>query len=361
MKLGVFIPSLEGGGAERVTVTLVNALVERGYSVDLVMSAAQGIYIKDLHPKVRVLNLNKKRVLFCILPLAKYLRNAKPDALLSVLNHANVVALAARALSGLNTRILVAEHNNLARAVKEDSSLSNKILTTLMRFTYPMADQVVACSDGVADSLTSVIGLDKSKIVVVYNPVVSEKVLQLSREIVRDDFFQKDGKKLVAVGRLTAQKDFFTLLKAFAEVRKVENVYLVILGEGELRLELEEYCAKLNLGDYVFMPGFVDNPYAWMASADLFVLSSAWEGLPTVLIEAMACGVNVVSTDCPSGPSEILQQQKWGALVPVGDYKAMSAAIVNSLGEPHKFKVRERAMLFNVENSINSYIKLFGG
>ena len=361
MKLAVFIPSLEGGGAERVTVTLVNALIERGHSVDLIMPEAKGTYLKDLHSEVRVIPLGQKRVLFCIFSLAAYMRKTKPEVLLSVLNHANVVALMAKKLSGIKIRILAAEHNNLARAVKDDTSFATRVLIALMRFIYPMADQVIACSEGVADSLTAVLGLPKDKVAVVYNPVVTDKVLQLSQETVHDDFFLKEGKKLVAVGRLTAQKDFATLLKAFAEVRKVANVHLAILGEGELRTKLEDYCAELGLGGSVFMPGFVDNPYAWMSSADLFVLSSAWEGLPTVLIEAMACGVAVVSTDCPSGPSEILQGQKWGALVPVGDYKALSVAILESLESPENNNVRERAMLFNVDNSVNHYIKLFGG
>lgn len=163
---------------------------------------------------------------------------------------------------------------------------------------------------------------------------------------------------ILGVGRLTPQKDFSTLIHAFAQVRTVRDCRLVILGEGELRAELEQLVASLGVQDSVQLPGFADNPFAWMSRVRLFVLSSRWEGLPNVLIQAMACGAAVVSTDCPSGPDEILEGGKWGKLVPVGDVEALAEALSENLQVLDVVNSIERAMFFNVENAINAYLRL---
>ncbi|MFC4656867.1 glycosyltransferase [Rheinheimera marina] len=357
-RYAVFIPSLDGGGAERVTVTLLNELARRGYQVDLVMPELHGVYLADLHPAVNRISLGRSRTLACLFPLASYLRQAKPVALLAVLNHANVVAILAGRLAGGNCRILVAEHNNLVRAIRDDSSLTTRVLTRLMKWLYPKADKVIAVSEGVADSVAEAIALPRSSIEVVYNPVVGDSLLSKVAQDVSHEFFQRQGAKLVAVGRLTEQKDFSNLLSAFASVHTKTGAQLAILGEGPLRPVLEAQRQTLGLNDAVLMPGFVDNPYAWMAKADLFVLSSAWEGLPTVLIEAMACGTRVVSTDCPSGPAEILENGRWGALVPVADAKALSNAILQALADEEQTDVRERALGFDLNTSVNHYLAL---
>lgn len=358
--ISFFIPSLDGGGAERVTVTLINAIVEKGYSVELLMPSANGVYLNDIKKEVKVISLGKPNTLSCIVPLAKYMKNSRAVALLSVLNHANVIAILAKLFSRSKIKLVVAEHNNLVRAVRHDKSFRTKIITNLMKVLYPRANNVIAVSEGVAKSLAEVIGYPEEKIDVIYNPVVTDRVLELCKKTIEHNFFSLKGDKIVAVGRLTAQKDFKNLLKAIAFVQETRNIQLVILGEGELRSELENLRDKLGLNEIVHMPGFVDNPYAWMSAADLFVLSSAWEGLPTVLIEAMAAGTKVVSTDCPSGPCEILQEGKWGELVPVAQPMELAEAILRTLAEPEGKNVTERALVFNVENSVKQYLKLFG-
>jgi glycosyltransferase involved in cell wall biosynthesis len=198
----------------------------------------------------------------------------------------------------------------------------------LIRKSYPSADGIIAVSSGVADDLAEATGIPRESIDVIYNPVVTPEVATASREAVDHPWLAPGEPPVVmGIGRLTPKKDFTTLLQAFAEVRREVPARLMILGEGPERAVLEGLVRTLDLAANVALPGFVGNPYAYLARASLFVLSSRWEGLPTVLIEAMFCGAPVVSTDCPSGPREILNGGRYGRLVPVGDLAALAQAI----------------------------------
>jgi len=191
---------------------------------------------------------------------------------------------------------------------------------------------------------------------VIYNPVVTPSLKSLATAPVDHPWIGTNQPPLVlAVGRLTAQKDYPTLLRAFAKVRSRRNCRLIILGEGELRDSLEALTSQLGIADSVQLPGFADNPFAWMSKASLFVLSSAWEGLPNVLIQAMACGTPVVSTDCPSGPAEILENGKWGRLVPVGDEVALAEAMDRALEDKVFPDVAVRATYFSLDSALNEY------
>jgi glycosyltransferase involved in cell wall biosynthesis len=228
-----------------------------------------------------------------------------------------------------------------------------------MRWSYPHADAVIAVSQGVADDLARAISIPRQHIDVVYNPVVTARLEERAGVAVEHPWFG-DGKPpvILAAGRLTPAKDYPTLLRAFAKVRNKHDCRLIVLGEGELRSVLEALVDELGIGDSVQFPGFSDNPSAWMRKASLFVLSSAWEGLPSVLIEAMACGTQVVSTDCHSGPHEILEGGRWGRLVLVGDSDALASAIGAELRVPGSRNVRERAAHFNVENALDGYLTI---
>ena len=231
----------------------------------------------------------------------------------------------------------------------------------LMKIFYPRADGVVAVSKGVADDLAVVIGLPRERITVIYNPVVTPELLQKAQEPIDHPWFHPgEPPVILGVGRLTKQKDFPTLIQAFALVRKERPARLIILGEGEDRYELEELIRKLGIASDVDMPGFVDNPYKYMAYSTVFVLSSAWEGLPTVLIEAMACGCPVVSTNCHSGPAEILENGKYGKLVAVGDAAGLAEAMVGTLDAPESLNVVRRAQDFGVEQAVAGYLEIFG-
>jgi glycosyltransferase involved in cell wall biosynthesis len=213
-------------------------------------------------------------------------------------------------------------------------------------------------SVGVADDLAETIAFPRHRITVVYNPIVTAALIARSHETIAHPWLVPGAPPVIlAVGRLTLPKDFPTLIRAFARLRAGRSARLVILGEGELRDELEALVAELGLTADVALPGFTDNPFSWMRRSALFVLSSAWEGLPTVLVEAMACGTPVVSTDCRSGPAEILEGGKWGRLAPVKDVEALAAAMATTLEETEHPDVAQRALDFGVDRAVDGYLQ----
>jgi glycosyltransferase involved in cell wall biosynthesis len=246
---------------------------------------------------------------------------------------------------------------------KYNPNLRSHFLPLLMRWTYPWADKIVAVSKGVADELILALGLPQERVQVIYNPVVTPDLLTKAEEPVNDPWLQPGRPPVIlAVGRLAVQKDYPTLLKAFALVRAQRPAYLLILGEGPERPFLEALARRLGIAEDVRMPGFVENPYPYMRRASVLVLSSLFEGLPTVLIEAMACGLSVVSTDCPSGPREILQDGKYGHLVPVGDHYALAEAIVQTINTPMNPEILKiRALDFSASKAIADYVKIIDG
>lgn len=357
MKVALFLPSLRGGGAERVMVSLANGLAAQGWRVDLVVGNACGTYLKHVAPDVTVIDLQASRVLYSLPALVRYLRRSRPTVMLSALNHANIIALWACKLAGVNTRVVISEHNNLTRDMHSESTWRLRLIPLLMRCCYSKAHAIVAVSNGVADDLAKVLALPRERLDVIYNPVVTEQLHELSaRTVIHPWLAIGEPPVILAVGRLTEQKDYPTLINAFAALRARQAARLVILGEGELRERLEAMAESLGLSADLLFLGFVDNPYAWMRQASLFVLSSAWEGLPTVLVEAMACGTPVISTDCPSGPAEILENGAWGQLVPVGNPEMLCEAMAAGLsGEPGP-DVERRAQQFDLDQAVKAYL-----
>lgn len=340
-------------------VTLANGFAERGHAVDVVLAHAEGPYLADVAKAVRVVDLRARRVAASLPGLVGYLRRERPTALLSAMGHANVVAVLARGLAHVPTRVVVSEHNHFSQTQRRAVNLRGRAMGRFMRVAYPRADGVVAVSAGVADDLARSIGLPRGRIEVIYNPVVTPALEALARAPVPHPWFDGAGPPVIlGVGRLTAQKDFATLIRAFARLRARQPARLVILGEGELRPALEALAAELGVQADVSLPGFVDNPFAYMRRSALFVLSSAWEGFGNVLAEAMACGCAVVSTDCPSGPAEILENGRWGRLVPVGDAPALADAMAATLAEVNRPEVQARAAAFGVENAVNACLRL---
>ena len=354
-RIAVFLPSLDGGGAQRVVLTLVNGMAERGLAVDLVLARAEGPFLNQLRAEVRLIDLQAGHVARSLPGLTRYLRRERPRALLSSLNYVNIIALVAGALARVNTRVVVSEHNTLTQA--RPKGFRNRLVVRLMPLMYPQADLVVAVSKGVAEDLAQAIRLERGRIRVIYNPVVRPEMLEKAAEPVDHPWFRRGQPPVVlAIGRLTEQKDFGTLIRAVALLRETRNVRLMILGEGERRGELEAQVAELGLCAHVALPGFVANPYAYLYQSGVFVLSSLWEGLPTVLIEALACGTRVVATDCPSGPAEILEDGKWGRLIPVNDSAALAKAIGESLDESAPPNVTTRAQAFGIATAVDEYL-----
>jgi glycosyltransferase involved in cell wall biosynthesis len=362
-RIALFLPSLRCGGAERVMVNLAGAFAERSFDVDLVVAEAAGPYLAQVPPQVRVIDLSAGRVLASLPRLVRYLRRYRPAALLSAMEHANLVALWARALARVPTRTVVSIHIAVSQAAANGQPLRGRLATASAGLFYRMAQGVVAVSDGVADDFARVTGLRRACIRTIYNPVITPKLCALARAPLDHPWFGAGEPPVVlGVGRLAAQKDFPTLIEAFAHVRSQRRARLLILGEGEKWSELNDLARSLGLAADVSLPGYVDNPFAYMRRCSAFVLSSAWEGLPTALIEAMACGAAVISTDCPSGPAEILAVGRYGQLVPVGDADAMAAAILTTLNTaPDTTATRQRAEAFSMEGSAAQYLELLLG
>jgi len=326
--IALFLRGLYGGGTERVMLNLAKAFVARNLRVDLVLARAEGPYLEQVDPDVRIVDLQAQWMPSSLPKLVKYLRQSQPQTLMTALHYPCEIALLAKRLASVRTRIIVSEHNTLSLEAKRIPKLSVRLSSHAARLFYPYADGIVAVSQGVADDLAEVTKLSRDRIQVIYNPVVLPELFQLAQAPIDHPWFQPgEPPVILGVGRFYPQKDFPTLIRAFAKVQAQRPARLVILGEGPDEADLRSLIHTMNLQDVVSLPGFVENPYTYMAKAQVFVLSSAWEGLGNVLIEAMAVGTPVVSTNCESGPAEILANGKYGALVPVGDSDAIATAI----------------------------------
>lgn len=358
-RIAFYMPSLAGGGAQRVFLHLARGFAERGYEVHLVLARAQGPYLPQVPPSVRMIDLGASRVLASLPGLVRYLRDEQPYALLSALDHANAVAVCARKVARVPTRVIVTVHSTPSQVVANARTLRMRLMPLWTRFFYRWADRVVAVSQGVAHELVHYVGVSPEKVKVIYNPIVTPELFEKAEEPLDHPWFRdSEPPVILGVGRLTKPKDFPTLIRAFALVRQQRPVRLMILGEGEERPELERLIRELGLEEDVALPGFVQNPYPYMKRAAVFVLSSRWEGLPTVLVEAMAIGTPVVATDCPSGPREILQDRQWGCLAPVGDSASLAECILYTLNHPRRVPetILERFLLQAVLEEYHSLV-----
>jgi len=362
-RVALFLPSLRGGGAERVMVNLARGFSDRGFDVDLVLAGAGGRYLAQVPPGVRVVNLHASRVLASLPGLVRYLRRERPRVLFSALDHANVVALWASKLAAVPCRVVVSVHSTISYAARTASTARARLMPYLVRRFYPWADAIIAVSQGVAEDLARITGLPRERIQAIYNPIVAVEIMEKAAEPLEHAWFQPgQAPVILSVGRLVPAKDYPTLIRAFAVVRAQYPVRLMVLGEGDERANLELLVDELGLTDDVSLPGFVDNPYKFMARAAVFVLSSRREGFGNVLAEAMTVGTPVVSTDCPSGPAEILESGKWGRLVRVGDPQMLADALLDALAQRHDpAALRVRALAFRLESVIGKFLEVLDG
>jgi len=374
--IAVFIHSLSGGGAQRRTVTLVNGFAERGYEVDLVVIAARGPLLGLLGPRVRLVALTswvenhplaraprRVQLFLGLRRIVRYFREARPGVFLAAASHVHVPILIAHRVAACDVPLVLRVSNHLSRSGSGDAKPKKRLFAPrLARWLYPRADAVIAVSRGVADDIHLVTGYPRERIHAVYSPILTDELRERAAASLDHPWFAPGEPPVVlGVGRLVKQKDFPTLIRAFARVHAERPVRLLILGRAKKkkRQRLVDLIDSLGLAADVQLPGYVDNPLAYMARAAVLVLSSAWEGLPGVLIEALACGCPVVSTDCPSGPSEILADGKYGRLVPVGDATAMAAAINATLdAPPARDALRARAEEFDSARAIDNYLSV---
>jgi glycosyltransferase involved in cell wall biosynthesis len=357
--VALFVPSLRGGGAERVAINLAGGFAALGVPTDLVTVSGQGEFVERIPSGVRLVDLKSARVVLSVLALAGYFRRERPAAAIAFMDHAGIVALWARTLSGTSTRIICTVHNTLTSATRNSSTFRTRLMPLFIRAFYPSADEVVAVSHGVARDLSDATGFALPSIRVIYNPVITDELTAAGTAPPAHPWLADGGSPVVlGVGRLTRQKNFVSLIRAFAKVRRQRPARLLILGEGEERSALEALVRELGLDNDVALPGFLAGAHGCMARAAVFVLSSAWEGLPTVLIEALAAGTTVVSTDCPSGPREILRGGELGRLVPPGDIEALAAGIMAALSGSGRRVALTELKEFTKEAAAESYLRL---
>ncbi|MEP7159191.1 MAG: glycosyltransferase [Chloroflexota bacterium] len=345
-------------GAVRVMLNLARSLVERGVEVDLFLTKDPG----DLAPMIPrgVHLIVGGGSSFRSLPaLARYIRRRRPDAVLAAHQADNIVGVVASALARVPSRVVATVHND--RSIRPGvSRLRLLAMTTAMKLAYRRAYAVVAVSDGVANNTAQVLGLPRERIRVIYNPTITTQLLDAAARPVDHPWLATpDVPVILGVGRLTEQKDFASLIRSFAIVRQTMPARLMILGEGEDRLSLEELTRELMVDADVALPGTTPNALAYMKRAAVLVATSRWEGFPGVLVEALAVGTPVVATDCPSGPREILDGGRYGRLVPVGDIEAIAAAVLATLRDsPQRDPLIARGRSFSAERAVDEYLAL---
>jgi len=359
-QIAFFVGTFGGGGIERITAHLIHNLVKLGLKIDLVLNRGDRTHLWKLPTEVRVIDLETPRLSMCVPKLIQYLRKERPDALVASDHYLNEVALLAGRLSGTSTKIVVAEHNQLSQTARRSGKIKARLAPFLAHFLYPWADAIVAVSHGVAEDLAKTASLPINTIQTIYNPVINPDMFAAAQQPVDHPWFKEDIPIILGVGKLEAQKDFPTLIRAFAKVRQQTAARLMILGWGPDRPQLESLIQDLGLQEDVDLPGYVQNPYAYMARSSVFALSSAWEGLPTVLIEAMALNIPVVSTNCESGPEEILADGKYGYLISVGDAKALADSILKVLSGYPKKVDSSWLKQFGLETATQKYLHVLG-
>jgi glycosyltransferase involved in cell wall biosynthesis len=361
-RLAVFIPFSFGRGVERVNVTLAQALAARGVEVDVVAANSKGPYFDELNGKTRLVDLGVGKTVLSLPGLIGYLRGNRPKAILSAPDSGSLVALWARRLAGVDCRSVVATHAVLSRSLGQKSWLNRTLFRSLLHRTYRQADAVVAVSEQAADDLASLSQLPRADIQVIANPVVTDELERAAGEPAGHPWLENsDLPVILSVGRLNKEKNYEALISAFAKLRARCEARLIILGDGDEREALGACASELGVAEDVDLPGFVDNPYAFMAKADLLALSSHYEALPTVLIEAMACGCPVVAVDCPGGVREIVDHGRYGRLAPIGDADALADAMRATLETPpDPTLLKERSRDFHVDRIAERYRQVLG-
>ncbi len=360
MRVAFVIPHLERGGVPIVVMDLANELTQRGYDVDLLALNGGGPLKDRALAAVRVIDLDCHRVRYALPRLLRYLRAEAPRVIVGVTLPINTLIILASLLTLFGRPRVIATEQAAMRA--SATTWRDRLLLSLLPATYRMPGRVVCCSEGIRRELIDDFGLPPRQVATIHNAVVGPQALaDLDRDPQDPWLAASEDPVVVTVGRLHAQKDQATLLRAFAKVLERRPARLLILGEGEDRAALEALAERLGIAGRVHLPGYVFDALACMKAAALFVLSSRYEGLPTVLIEALLCGLPIVSTDCEHGPREILQDGRYGTLVPVGDVEALAAAMLAALAaERDPDGQRRRAMEFTVAQAASRYEALFG-
>ena len=358
----ILLPNLCGGGAERLHILLAKHWHAHGIKVDFALMQRHGDLLSLLPDGIDVIDLKADRIRQVIFPLARYLRGVRLDIIIAAMWPLTSAAVLSWRLAGKPGRLYLSDHTQLSVSCVQELNLSPRYLQAVMRLTYPAASGLIAVSEGVKKDMCQLGGFTNSQVRVIYNPAAIGVSSQSEYKSVRQKLWGSGfDYHILSAGTFKAQKDHATLIKAFSLLPTLLNARLTILGEGSLRPELEALVQQLGLQGRVAMPGFVVDPYPWYRTADLFVLCSRWEGFGNVIVEALECGLPVVSTDCPSGPAEILENGRLGQLVPVEDPVALAASMVKGLADPvDRAMLMRRAQDFSVSSIADQYLAYFG-
>jgi glycosyltransferase involved in cell wall biosynthesis len=361
-----FFHRITGGGAERVLMYVARGFAEQGLKVDMVLNDIESSHLHHLPPEVRIVDLKTPRsstdiTLLSVSSLVRYLKQEKPQAMISTLHYNVEMMLLAKFISGVPVQTVVTEQNHLSQSTRNSIRRKKRLIPLAAKLSYPWLNKITAASKGVAKNLSHVTGVPLEQIEVIYNPAITPELLDKAKEPVNHPWFQPEEPPVIlGVGRLEPQKDFPTLIRAFAQIRQVQTARLVILGEGPDKPQLQSLIEELGLQSDVTLAGYTSNPFAYMAKASVFVLSSAWEGFGIVIAEALAVGTPVVSTNCPSGPAEILDNGKYGFLTPVGDAKSLAEATLKVLSGEAKPVDASWLEQFTLKAVSQKYLDLIG-
>ncbi len=365
-KIAILTHDISGGAFTNLCIALVRGFQELGVDCQLVLLYASEEELAK-YDDIPIVTLNVKRTTFSLPATIRYLKEYQPDVLLPMPWYFNIVAVWARYLARVKTKVILGEHNiiSLEASVEHRDKLHLRFLPILMRYTYPHGDALVGVSKDTITDLVETLKIPATiPMQVILNPIDPDRVQRLAQAPTEHPWFDNpEIPTIVTAARLAKQKQLDGLLRAFAQVVKAKPARLLILGEGPLRGELEQLCQELGIADSVAMPGHESNPYRYMAKADLFVLASAWEGCPIALQEAMAAGAAVVVTDAPGGMKDVVESGKYGRMVPTGDPDALAAEILYLLARPelrhhYRSQAQQRALDFHYLHTAQQYIDL---
>ncbi|MDZ7751669.1 MAG: glycosyltransferase [Gammaproteobacteria bacterium] len=360
--LAILVATSGHSGVDTLFRNLAAEIHGRGHALQVLRVDGHGPAWESVLPAHLIVRLGAAHVDTSLLPLVRYLRRERPRALLTDKDRVNRMAVIARRLAGVDTRLVIRIGTTFSRNLEGRRRLHRLGQHLSARHLYPRADVIVVPSRGAAADLVATASIPASKVKALPSPVITARVLAQAREMPAHPWLRdKTRPVFLGAGELCARKDFATLIRAFAALRRRREARLIILGEGRRRGELEALVRELGVADDVDLPGFTANPYGFMANADVFVLSSRWEGLGNVLVEALALGMRCVATDCPSGPREVLEDGRYGALVPVGDVDALARSMAAALDEHHDTgQAAAATRRYGVAAATDGYLQVLG-
>jgi len=363
MNIFIVLPDLRGGGAEKVCINLAHDWILRGHKVTFVLMKKRGKFLNNVSKKIKIINLNKNRIRNLFFPLLNFFVKKKPDITLVQMWPLTSIAVLSWLASFKKGKLILVDHIHLSTSVKKELLFPKKIFEIIINLTYKFSSKIIVVSRGVKSDLVKVNKNLSKKIKVIYNPIIKKnnkkKFINKNSLLAKKIWGENVSNRILSVGSLKIQKDYFNLIKAFSLLKNLNKSKLLIVGNGPLKNDLKKYVQELDLREKIFFVNFKKNLDVFYQTADLFVVSSRWEGFSNVIVESLGFGLPVVSTNCKSGPSEILKNGKYGTLVPIQKPLKLSEAIFKNLKKKHnKEKLINRSLDFEISKISNQYLKL---